>query len=103
MAGGIRVRDEDPPLEGNPAGQGGAIAKDCARPEHVDDGGAVMGHGLLRCQGGTDDVDVGRHPEGGARLGLAGQAGLGLRVGDGQPAGRVWERPSNRRTVIEPV
>jgi hypothetical protein len=63
----------------------------------------VMGDGLRRCQGGTDDVDVGRHPEGGACFGPAGQAGLGLPGGDGQPAGRVRERPSNRRTIIEPI
>ncbi|MHB8290693.1 MAG: hypothetical protein ACYDEY_16005 [Acidimicrobiales bacterium] len=94
--------DEDPPLEGHSAGQGGAIAQDRARPEHADDGGAVMGDGLLRCQGGTDDVDVGRHPEGGASLGLSGQTGLGLRRRDGQPTGRVRECLSNRRTVIEP-
>ena len=95
--------DEDPPLERHSAGQGGAIAQDRARPEHADDGGAVMGDGLLRCQRGTDDVGVGRHPERRACLGLSGQARLRLLGGDGQPAGRVGERPSNRRAVIEPV
>ena len=103
MAGWVRMGDEHPPLEGHPAGQGGAIAQDCARPEHVDDGCAVMGDGLLGCQGGTDDVDVGRHPDGGAGLGLAGQAGLGLRRGDDQTAGRVGDRRSNRCTVIESI
>lgn len=61
-----------------------------------------MGAGLLRCQTSTDDIDVGRYPEGGASLGLSGQTGLCLRRRDDQPAGRVWECPSNRRTVIEP-
>jgi len=73
-------------LEGHPAGQGGAIAQDCAWPEHADDGGAVMGDGLRRCQGGTDDVDVGRHPEGGACFGLA----------DSRPWSAGWRRPAGR-------
>jgi hypothetical protein len=40
------------PCEKHPAGQGGAIAQDRSRPEHADDGGAVMGDSLLRCQRG---------------------------------------------------
>ena len=88
MACWVRMGDEHPPLERHSAGQGGAITDDGAWPEHADDGAAVMDDGLLEWQRGTDDVDVGRHPDGGGSLGLSGQTGLCL---------SRWRRPNGRR------